>query len=59
LLIRPIDVEFTATFGNFVELIIAILALVRGEIDIVQSSMIGSILSNTLLVLGMCLYVWS
>ncbi|KPV76345.1 uncharacterized protein RHOBADRAFT_25405 [Rhodotorula graminis WP1] len=43
-----------ATFGNAVELIIAILALTKGELDIVQSSMIGSILSNCLLVLGMC-----
>ncbi|BGP38614.1 hypothetical protein JCM10450v2_002563 [Rhodotorula kratochvilovae] len=45
-----------ATFGNAVELIIAILALTKGELDIVQSSMIGSILSNCLLVLGMCLF---
>lgn len=43
-----------ATFGNAVELLISILALVKGELDIVQASMIGSILSNTLLVLGMC-----
>jgi Ca2+:H+ antiporter len=35
-----------ATFGNLVELLIAIIALVKGEIDIVQASMIGSILSN-------------
>ncbi|GAA6037888.1 hypothetical protein JCM8097_009475 [Rhodosporidiobolus ruineniae] len=45
-----------ATFGNAVELIIAILALVKGELDVVQSSMIGSILSNCLLVLGMCYF---
>jgi Ca2+:H+ antiporter len=41
-----------ATFGNAVELLISILALVKGEIGLVQASMIGSILSNTLLVLG-------
>lgn len=41
-----------ATFGNAVELIVAIVALYRGEIRIVQTSMLGSILSNTLLVLG-------
>ena len=29
------------------ELLIAILALVKGELDIVQASMIGSILSNS------------
>ncbi|KAL7412571.1 Sodium/calcium exchanger protein-domain-containing protein [Mrakia frigida] len=45
-----------ATFGNAVELLISILALVKGDLDIVQSSMIGSILSNTLLVLGMCFF---
>lgn len=43
-----------ATFGNAVELIVAIVALARGEIRIVQTSMLGSILSNTLLVLGSC-----
>lgn len=36
-----------ATFGNAVELLIAILALVKGDIDIVQASMAGSILSNS------------
>ncbi|BGP49784.1 hypothetical protein JCM10450v2_005689 [Rhodotorula kratochvilovae] len=41
-----------ATFGNAVELIIAILALVKGELNIVRSSMLGSLLSNCLLVLG-------
>ncbi|GMK58533.1 hypothetical protein CspeluHIS016_0505650 [Cutaneotrichosporon spelunceum] len=42
-----------ATFGNAIELLIAILALIKGDIDIVQASMAGSILSNILLVLGM------
>ena len=45
-----------ATFGNAVELLISILALVKGEIGLVQASMIGSILSNTLLVLGCCFF---
>jgi hypothetical protein len=36
-----------ASFGNAVELLIAILALVKGQIDIVQASMVGSILSNS------------
>jgi Ca2+/H+ antiporter len=35
------------TRSNAVELLIAILALVKGELDIVQASMIGSILSNS------------
>jgi len=43
-----------ATFGNAVELIVSIVALKKGEIRIVQASMLGSILSNILLVLGCC-----
>lgn len=43
-----------ATFGNAVELIVSIVALRQGQIRIVQSSMLGSILSNILLVLGCC-----
>lgn len=45
-----------ATFGNATELIISIFALRKGEIRIVQASMLGSILSNMLLVLGMCFF---
>ncbi|UKZ75617.1 hypothetical protein TrVFT333_003305 [Trichoderma virens FT-333] len=41
-----------ATFGNAVEMIVGISALKEGEISIVQSSMIGSILSSILLILG-------
>ena len=41
------------TFGNAVELIIFIIALVKNEIRIVQASLLGSILSNLLLILGM------
>lgn len=41
-----------ATFGNAVEAIVGILALTNNELRIVQSSMLGSILSNLLLVLG-------
>ncbi|KAI3340665.1 Sodium/calcium exchanger protein-domain-containing protein [Ustulina deusta] len=39
------------TFGNAVELIIFI-ALVKGEIRVVQASLLGSILANLLLILG-------
>ncbi|KAI9850165.1 MAG: hypothetical protein M1838_006010 [Thelocarpon superellum] len=46
-----------ATFGNAVELIVSIVALNQNEIRIVQASMIGSILSNLLLVLGTCFLV--
>jgi Ca2+:H+ antiporter len=45
-----------ASFGNAVELIVAILALVKDQIIIVQTSLIGSMLSNLLLVLGMCFF---
>lgn len=45
-----------ATLGNAVELIVAILALVKCELQVVQSSLIGSILSNLLLVCGMCFF---
>lgn len=45
-----------ATLGNVVELIVAILALVKCELAVVQSSLVGSILSNLLLVLGMCFF---
>ncbi|RKP23062.1 hypothetical protein SYNPS1DRAFT_19202, partial [Syncephalis pseudoplumigaleata] len=43
-----------ATFGNAVELIIAIVAVKDGMIRVVQASLLGSILSNLLLVLGFC-----
>ncbi|ORX36920.1 Sodium/calcium exchanger protein-domain-containing protein [Kockovaella imperatae] len=45
-----------ATLGNAVELIVAILALIKCELSVVQSSLVGSILSNILLVLGMCFF---
>ncbi|KAK0629817.1 Sodium/calcium exchanger protein-domain-containing protein [Bombardia bombarda] len=45
-----------ATFGNAVELIVAIIALAKKEVVIVQTSLIGSILSNLLLVMGMCFF---
>lgn len=41
-----------ATFGNAVEAIVSIIALSKGELRIVQTSLLGSILSNCLLVLG-------
>jgi len=45
-----------ATFGNAVELIVSVVALRSGQIRIVQASMLGSILSNLLLVLGTCFF---
>lgn len=41
-----------ATFGNATELIISIYALKSGMTRVVQLSLLGSILSNMLLVLG-------
>ncbi|EAU35586.1 hypothetical protein ATEG_03784 [Aspergillus terreus NIH2624] len=46
-----------ATFGNAVELIVSIIALKERQIRVVQASMLGSILSNILLVLGCCFFV--
>ncbi|KAF9349493.1 hypothetical protein BGX26_012223 [Mortierella sp. AD094] len=43
-----------ASFGNAVELILSIIALKEGKIDVVQASVLGSVLSNLLLVLGFC-----
>ncbi len=43
-----------ASFGNAVEVVVAIEALLAGEYRVVQASMIGSIFSNLLLVLGCC-----
>ncbi|KAJ3025125.1 UNVERIFIED_CONTAM: hypothetical protein HDU68_007437 [Siphonaria sp. JEL0065] len=45
-----------ATFGNAVELIVGILALKAGQLRIVQASIIGSMISNLLLVLGLCFF---
>ncbi|KAG2144120.1 calcium proton exchanger [Suillus bovinus] len=41
-----------ASFGNAVEIIVGVAALLNGQLRIVQMSMIGSILSNILFVLG-------
>ncbi|TMD60632.1 MAG: hypothetical protein E6I91_18545 [Chloroflexi bacterium] len=48
-----------ATFGNATELIIGILALSKGLVDVVSASIIGSILGNVLLVLGVAICVGS
>ncbi|ENI10611.1 hypothetical protein COCC4DRAFT_67583 [Bipolaris maydis ATCC 48331] len=46
-----------ATFGNAVELIVSVQALLKNEITIVKTSLIGSMLSNLLLVLGMSFFL--
>jgi len=45
-----------ATFGNAVEVVVSIQALRSGQIRVVQSSLLGSVLSNLLLVLGCCFF---
>ncbi len=42
--------------SNAVELIVFIIALVQGQVDIVQKFLIGSMLFNLLLVMGMCFF---
>uniref|UniRef100_A0A1D1ZCJ2 Vacuolar cation/proton exchanger n=1 Tax=Anthurium amnicola TaxID=1678845 RepID=A0A1D1ZCJ2_9ARAE len=46
-----------ATCGNATELIIALFALHKGKIEVVKCSLVGSILSNLLLVLGSSLFL--
>lgn len=45
------------SFGNAVELIIFIIALVKNEIRVVQAALVGSILANLLLILGMAFLI--
>ena len=42
-----------ATFGNATELIIAVIAIHSGKIEVVKASIVGSIIGNLLLVLGL------
>lgn len=44
---------FNATFGNFAELAIAIIAVRAGLLDVVKASLTGSILGNLLFVAGL------
>eukprot|EP00039_Didymoeca_costata_P012747 m.185255 g.185255 ORF g.185255 m.185255 type:complete len:411 (+) comp15568_c0_seq2:432-1664(+) len=46
-----------ATFGNITELIVCIFALIDGYMRVVQLSLLGSVLSNLLLVLGASFFV--
>ncbi|KND87136.1 Vacuolar calcium ion transporter [Tolypocladium ophioglossoides CBS 100239] len=46
-----------ATFGNTVELIVGIMAIGHGELGVAQSIMLGSILSDILMVLGFCIII--
>ena len=44
-----------ATFGNFAEMVIAIIAIRQGLIDVVRASLSGSILGNLLFVAGLAM----
>src|ERR1700716_4530898 len=46
-----------ATFGNLTELIVAVLLIAAGDFEVVKASLIGSIVGNLLLVLGVSLFV--
>jgi Ca2+:H+ antiporter len=46
-----------ATLGNVAELIIGIIALHRGQIEVVKASITGSIVGNLLLVFGLAAFV--
>lgn len=46
-----------ATFGNATELIIAFFALQAGKLEVVKASIIGSILGNLLLVMGLSVFL--
>eukprot|EP00656_Telonema_subtile_P007999 TRINITY_DN13761_c0_g1_i1.p1 TRINITY_DN13761_c0_g1~~TRINITY_DN13761_c0_g1_i1.p1 ORF type:complete len:431 (-),score=154.34 TRINITY_DN13761_c0_g1_i1:210-1502(-) len=46
-----------ATFGNAVEMILSVFALKKGLVRVVQGSLLGSVLSNLLLVLGMAFFM--
>mmetsp|Transcript_17153 Transcript_17153/g.36849 ORF Transcript_17153/g.36849 Transcript_17153/m.36849 type:complete len:450 (+) Transcript_17153:267-1616(+) len=45
-----------ATFGNAVEMILTVQTLRAGELDVVKGTLLGSVLSNLLLVLGMSFF---
>ena len=47
----------SATFGNATELIIGIFALQAGLIEVVKASIVGSIIGNILLILGMSMFL--
>merc|ERR1712137_1131132 len=46
-----------ATFGNAVEVIMTITLLMKGNYGVVKAALIGSVLSNILLVLGTAFFV--
>ena len=47
----------SATFGNIIELIIAVLALYDGLLQVVKASIVGSIIGNILLLSGLAIFM--
>ncbi|CAK0797017.1 unnamed protein product, partial [Prorocentrum cordatum] len=45
-----------ATFGNAVEMVMTVIMLYKGKITLVKETLLGSVLSNLLLVLGMSFF---
>ena len=45
-----------ATFGNLIELFIAIFAIRHGLMEVVKASIIGSIIANILLLIGLAMF---
>ncbi|KAI3530805.1 calcium/proton exchanger [Colletotrichum abscissum] len=54
---KEVSALLNTTFGNAVEAVIGIVALRKGHIDVVQMAMLGSIISDLLLVTGMCFFL--
>lgn len=54
---QVIGAVLNATFGSAVEFIIGLISLTQNLVVVVQASMLGSILSNLLLILGMGFFV--
>ena len=48
---------FKITFGNATELIVFIRGIVKGQSNVVQAAIIGSVLGNLLLILGMSFFL--
>ncbi|MEP7105474.1 MAG: calcium/proton exchanger [Chloroflexota bacterium] len=46
-----------ASFGNLTDLLVGVFLLLAGEFDVLKASLIGSILGNLLLVLGLSFFV--
>ncbi|CAG8564100.1 20399_t:CDS:2 [Dentiscutata erythropus] len=54
---EPLGSLLNITSSNSVELIVTIIALINGQIRVVQATVLGSIFSHLLLVLGFCFLI--